>query len=39
MPLVQLLDLIAIQQIKEEGAQYKMTDAEEYDDFRRVLSM
>ncbi len=37
MPFSLLLDLVAVEQIKMEGAEYQMTDAEEEADFFRVL--
>lgn len=38
IPYSQLLDLIAVHQIKQEGAEAKPTEAEEMDDFMRLLS-
>lgn len=37
MPLSELLDLIAVEQIKSEGAQQKLTQEEEQDEFMRLL--
>lgn len=39
MPFSQLLDLIAVQQIKEEGAEYRLSDREEEADFRRLFGL
>lgn len=38
IPYSQLLDLIAVHQIKQEGAEAKPTEAEEIDDFMRLMS-
>lgn len=37
LPLSELLDLIAIEQIKAEGAKQKLTLAEEQDEFMKLL--
>lgn len=39
MPLTLLLDLIAIYQIKEEGFDYRLTQAEEEAEFLRLLDI
>jgi len=39
IPLSLLLDLIAVHQIKEEGFEYKLTRAEEEEDFFRLLDI
>ena len=38
IPYSQLLELIAVHQIKQEGAGAKPTEAEEMDDFMRLMS-
>lgn len=37
VPLSELLDLIAVEQIKSEGARQKLTQEEEQDEFMRLL--
>ena len=38
IPFSQLLDLISVHQIKQEGAEAKPTEEEEMDDFMRLMS-
>ena len=38
IPFSQLLDLISVHQIKQESAEAKPTEAEEMDDFMRLMS-
>jgi len=39
IPISLLLDLIAVYQIKEEGFDYKLSQAEEEADFFRIMGM